>query len=382
MPVEADALGDEDLLQRLEGREFPERRAAPSLERAEFVAPRRRCAAEMALPEDPVELLEDRALQGGDRDMIDELGVAHPRQDASCLGRGRETLRLLAFAEFRHGLDIDIEIVEEEPARRRVRADVPRLGGEEGVERVDTDRARMEPGGSFGEEREIAEIADPPIAPGAERVELDREPPDAAAFAQRLRQIAGGRRDDQRHPALARTQSHLELMIAARQLRQPQAAPHHPMAGCIAGALRLRLAEPDLAFVRPAVFRRQAPFDHGVDVIARCRDRDQDRGRLLRNDHDRIDKAAPALRLLPAQQRLGVALAWHGEPHRGEQRLDRFARHLLGRGPGVTVARLDACLSGKTRQMKRFVHVSSGAERRKIAECGGASPGVARAAVS
>src|SRR6185437_13337972 len=117
---------------RGEGGEARERAAALLLKAAEGGAALGRLSvahgAEMALGEAVVELGENRLLQLGDRGVVDQLTLAQrgkPRRPAGCSG---PRLRRRALGEIRRRFDVDVERIEEEPARRRIGATVPRLG--------------------------------------------------------------------------------------------------------------------------------------------------------------------------------------------------------------------------------------------------------------
>ena len=72
-----------------------------------------------------------------------------------------------------------------------------RLGGEQRMQRVDADRGGAERPGLPAQQRQIAEIADAPIARAAQTVKLGGEAPAARARLQRVGEVAGIRRDDE-----------------------------------------------------------------------------------------------------------------------------------------------------------------------------------------
>src|SRR5438105_14029053 len=76
---------------------------------------------------------------------------------------------------------VDVKIIELAAARRRVGADMPRLGGEQRVQRINADhRSGARPRGA-GQPREIAEISDAPIPLAAQTIKLTTQPPGARA---------------------------------------------------------------------------------------------------------------------------------------------------------------------------------------------------------
>jgi hypothetical protein len=78
-------------------------------------------------------------------------------------------------------VDGDIERVEKAPAGGRIGAEAGGLGGEQGVQRIDADEVGARLGGQLGEAGEILEVADAPIAVGAQAVKLAGDAPGAMA---------------------------------------------------------------------------------------------------------------------------------------------------------------------------------------------------------
>ena len=121
----------EMLGQRLESREAIERRAAGVPEGAE------RCGAgaaslQMVALECRKQLFEHENLGGGDARIVDQRAVAQCRT----IDAGKRNV-----GPVRHRLDIDVERVEEPPARRRVGACVRWLARKQRVQRVEAERA-------------------------------------------------------------------------------------------------------------------------------------------------------------------------------------------------------------------------------------------------
>ena len=120
-------------------------------------------------------------LERADGGVIDELGLSHLRRDDH-FGEHRVGTR--------HLVQRDVERIEEVPARRRERAELPRIGHEQGVQRVDADEVGAGSRCDLGEAGEVLEVAHPPVAPGAQAVDLAGNPP-AAAVPQPIGHEAG-----------------------------------------------------------------------------------------------------------------------------------------------------------------------------------------------
>ena len=182
VPRERQTLLREMLMQSLEDCEIGERSATRELELAKGDPQRALCVECLETAE---QRFEHRPLQRRDGGVIDQLGGAR-RGDRRLR---REGLRRGVLRKARHGGDIDVKKIEPDAARWRIRAEVPRLGREEGVQRVDPDRRRAEPSGGARQPGQIGEIADPPITAAAQTIELRGQPPAAPARLQCLWQM-------------------------------------------------------------------------------------------------------------------------------------------------------------------------------------------------
>src|SRR5271169_6811479 len=91
---------------------------------------------------------------------------------------------------------VDVNIIELAAARRRIGADMPRLGGEQRVQRVDADHRSSATSRGTGERREIGEIPDPPIALAPQTVKLTAQPPAVRARPELRGKVAAIGRDD------------------------------------------------------------------------------------------------------------------------------------------------------------------------------------------
>ena len=97
---------------------------------------------------------------------------------------------------------------------------MPRLAGEEGVERADADDAGLLSAQRTRQIREIGEVSDPPIMRAPEAVELAGEAPTPRSLAERRRQMAGGGGDGKGQLRLSPTGRDIEAVIAERQRRR------------------------------------------------------------------------------------------------------------------------------------------------------------------
>jgi len=112
--------------------------------------------------------------QSGHGDVVDHVECPQARQRG--FGRGVEP-------KFGKLFDVDIKRVEKQPAVRRIRAAIARTVVKQRMQRIETDAVGAEAMGQFDQALEVGEIADPPIAPGADAVKLDREQPAAVEIA-------------------------------------------------------------------------------------------------------------------------------------------------------------------------------------------------------
>ena len=142
-------------------------------------------APRAVLPEARVQELENLVLHSPHTVVIDKLGLSQLKQAGKQCARLGELLCLAALAELRDRLDIQINRVQRMPARRAIGAHVG------GVQRIDPDHPGAEARGKLDQRAQVAEVADSPVALGANGVELHHEAPDPAALRQELRLVAG-----------------------------------------------------------------------------------------------------------------------------------------------------------------------------------------------
>src|SRR6266567_1715792 len=192
------ALGAERFRQRVEERVAAQRLATGGEERLERCVARIAGAA-MAIAERAIEKLQDFTLRRGERDEIDERGFAERAQARLETRIGNRTSRRLTARELGNRLDIEVERIAEEPARRTVGACALGLDRFQRVQRVQPDRIRTGVGGEVDQGGEIAEVAAAPVASRPQRRKLHGESPGAAVANERRRPIAPPRSDNERH---------------------------------------------------------------------------------------------------------------------------------------------------------------------------------------
>ena len=108
------------------------------LEVTRIGAPPLGVAPAMALREAPMQELEHRELERGNRLVVHAIGGAQARQGLLKAGRPDARPRRGAVAELRNGLDVEVQRAAIEPAYRRVGAD-PAAAVPDSVQRVDAD---------------------------------------------------------------------------------------------------------------------------------------------------------------------------------------------------------------------------------------------------
>src|SRR5260221_85194 len=123
--------------------------------------------------------LEQRTLDRRDALVVDQRRGAQCREVFLEARIGDASARLGALRETIDALDVEIEQVEEQAARRRVRTEALWRLGEHRVQRVEPDRLGAQRPGAARQLGQIGEIADAPAARRAHAVELHRDAPDA-----------------------------------------------------------------------------------------------------------------------------------------------------------------------------------------------------------
>src|SRR5207249_11809005 len=98
--------------------------------------------------------------------------------------RLHQSLRCSALGIFRDRLDVQIEDIQSQAARRAIGTALRRM---QWIHADDGSAAR---GGELEQRAQIAEVADAPVALGAHAVELHHEAPHACALREELRLVA------------------------------------------------------------------------------------------------------------------------------------------------------------------------------------------------
>ena len=127
--------------------------------------PPRRVVVEVVAPEGGVQQGEHLVLGGGDSDVIDERCRPQSGEPVGEGGAGHQRACRSGGRVIGHRLDVEVERIHGEPARRAVGARRLRPIDEELVQRIDADEACPLRGGQTRQVREVGEIADAPVAP-------------------------------------------------------------------------------------------------------------------------------------------------------------------------------------------------------------------------
>src|SRR5579872_6990319 len=174
------------------------------------------------------------------------------------------------------------------------------MHGEQRVQRIDADESTAEPSDAPDRFPKIREIADAPVAPRADAIELDRHPPAAAVVFEKIRPERPPWHDDERHLLDARNlrarDIELEPVVADRQ-----AAGHRERAASLAG---------DLAFGHTASLLDHAPARRRSERLLRPADLDLNRRLVLAHHEDRREQPLRLSALAQDERRLsrGIVL--------------------------------------------------------------------------
>ena len=187
-------LAVEVLLQRFEERVQMQPPSAFGLEAAERVSAIG-VRPEVVLAEMTVETLEERQLEACDRGVIHELCVARRLQRRLKLRRAHARQNVRALARIAHRFDVDIEHVQKKARRRAVRTRVRGIVRKQSVQGIHADHAGAAMAPLLDDRAQVREIAHAPVALRAQRIELQRRSPYAAAAGEGRGQIAALRSD-------------------------------------------------------------------------------------------------------------------------------------------------------------------------------------------
>ncbi len=350
------------LVQRLEHAKIGECPPAILLKSAKALAkpaPRGPVIAQIERLETAPQRLHDRPLAGSDRAVVDQLGRARgPSRGAEPVALD-QTLRGRVLGKARGGRGVDVKIIEPGPARRRIGAEMQRLGRKPRVQRVDAQDRGAIISSLEGERGEIGKVAHSPIVFAAQPVELTGQPPAARPGSELWRQIAAGGGHDQ--VELCRDAAGLERqpMIAGRQSRRQRnggppalgrGVDRHP-----AGALA-------------AVFEAAGPGD----LAGSGRRAQRERGRGLFSV-DETGRAEPQGCRSLALLQFGCRLRRVGrQAESADQRQQAFVRGLagLGRARRCNAFRCRRVRLGGPARHGRSSQGAAGGSRKKLALTG------------
>src|SRR5450631_2293021 len=106
--------------------------------------------------------------QFDDGGIIDDIACSQPRDGVAAFSES-------TALQFRQLLNVDIERIQKQPAVWRIRAAMGGAVIEQRMQWIEADAIRSQLAGEFDQPFEIGEIPDPPIARGADAVELYRQ---------------------------------------------------------------------------------------------------------------------------------------------------------------------------------------------------------------
>src|SRR5262249_18324310 len=121
--------------------------------------------------------LQHRSLARRDSAIIDELGRTRCPVSGPKPLPPHQLAHALVLGKAGYCRYVDVEIVELAAAGRRVGADMPRLCGEQGVQRIYADHRGIAGSRSASQHCEIGKIAHSPIPLAAQAIELTAQPP-------------------------------------------------------------------------------------------------------------------------------------------------------------------------------------------------------------
>jgi hypothetical protein len=205
-----------------------QQRAAARHEREELLAAFR-VGKQMAAAEIPEQQLENLEFHLGDTVVIDEIGAAQRIESCPELRLVYPFAHGLAVDVFRHRGHRNVQDVQEVTARGAIRTRPQWVCRRQRVQRIQADEARAARRQPADELLQIVEIADPPVRPGTDRVELHRNAPEAPPLTDGGGLVTFGRRQDQGTTRRDAAQQDLQFVVARRQIqRQFQPAAGDP----------------------------------------------------------------------------------------------------------------------------------------------------------
>ncbi len=112
--------------------------------------------------------------------------------------------RLRAVQQLGDRGHVDIEDVEQQTARGRIRTGVFGIVGKHRVQRIEANDIGPAIGGQFDQMSKVTEITDAPVATRAQQIKLRRNTPQPPSLGDRRRQPAAAGRQYEHHRCLAR----------------------------------------------------------------------------------------------------------------------------------------------------------------------------------
>ena len=216
---------------------------------------------------------------------------------------------------------VHMQHVEEKAARRRIGAEMVRIGREGRMHRAQHRRRGTGPRGVAHEVGQGGEVADAAVARSLQPIELDPQTPKPGPF------VSGGvgdgkaplRRDGERHVQPARLQP-----VIAGHVERGQVEP---------AALALALHQ-------PTILQRDAPAQRPAAGQGHAQGRTHIAGHERRDGNRRVPEAVKAL----ARQRIGL----RRQAERTEDGAQGMGRHRLRAAEGIVPVRRDA---GRAREV-------------------------------
>ncbi len=130
------------------------------------------------------QLLQDPALERDQPAVVDlRLARAAPRPRAGTPAIPGGSCASGQSSSSGSAARVEVELVPEQPARRRVGAGLERLVEERGEQGQGRDHAAAQAGGPLGERLQVGEVAGPPARPGLQGVERQEDAPEGLAVA-------------------------------------------------------------------------------------------------------------------------------------------------------------------------------------------------------
>ena len=263
--------------------------------------------------------------------------------------------RGFALGEVWYRFAIEIERVEEQAARRTVRAGVCGIVEEQRVQRIEPDDVRTAAAPLIDDGREIGEVADAPVAARTHAVELDHRSPYALAVVDCRWPVARcGRDDEARFTDRLCVGGKSEAMVAMGKGGQSEHANLERFVA-VSDALGYRRIGEKIASHQRTVLARDLPDD--LRLRETLREVNAHLPRLTDPNHHGWRQSTADVARVPVLQRLpdrGVVPDSH--PHRSEERLARRVRCVVLAAVDIVIRGQNAAVCRELRERFVFVH--------------------------